>query len=97
MTELAISVKISERSYRLKIHSEEEEVVRKAAENINKAIRDYSVNYAYSDKQDLLAMAAIQFATSSYRLERNHHFSERFLVDRLTVLDDMLTESLKKT
>jgi len=41
----------------------EEEGMRKAAANINQLISKYEKNYAVSDKQDVLAMCALQFAS----------------------------------
>lgn len=59
MEELTISVIIADRPYRLTIKRDEEEVIRKAAESINNMIKEYSSNYAFNDKQDLLAMVAL--------------------------------------
>jgi cell division protein ZapA len=56
MDELTITVTIAERPYRLTIKRSEEEIIRKAANEINKKIKFYSENYAYNDRQDLMAM-----------------------------------------
>lgn len=59
-----INVVIGGRSYPISVKSaEEEQGVRKAANNINKLIADYESNYAVNDKQDVLAMCALQFAS----------------------------------
>lgn len=59
-----INVVIGGRSYPISVKSaEEEQGVRKAANNINKLISDYESNYAVNDKQDVLAMCALQFAS----------------------------------
>ncbi|WP_010136263.1 cell division protein ZapA [Ochrovirga pacifica] len=59
-----INVVIGGRNYPISVKSEEEEQgVRKAANNINKLISDYESNYAVNDKQDVLAMCALQFAS----------------------------------
>ena len=65
MDTLTISVTIADRPYRLNIKKEEEEQIRKAAKNINERIKQYSENFAFNDKQDLLAMSCIQFAAKS--------------------------------
>ena len=55
---------IAGRSYPLSVNSNiEEEGMRKAAANINQLISKYEKNYAVSDKQDVLAMCALQFAS----------------------------------
>jgi len=64
MNELAISLNIADRPYRLVVEKDHEELFRKATRLIEKRIKDYSVNYAYKDKQDLLAMVALEYATS---------------------------------
>ena len=63
MPEVSIKIKIVSREYPLTIKAEEEEIVRKAAELINQQISKYEKNYSVNNKQDLLAMSALQLAT----------------------------------
>ncbi len=64
MEKLKINLVIAGRSYPLSVNSNiEEEGMRKAAVNINQLISKYEKNYAVSDKQDVLAMCALQFAS----------------------------------
>ena len=64
MEKLKINLVIGGRSYPLSVNSNiEEEGMRKAAANINQLISKYEKNYAVSDKQDVLAMCALQFAS----------------------------------
>lgn len=63
MGEISIKVSIANRIYPLKVKISEEEVVRKAVKLINDKIKDYEDNFSVRDKQDLLAMCAIQLAT----------------------------------
>jgi len=61
---LKINVVIAGRTYPLSVNNtREEEGMRKAANTINKLISIYEQNYAVSDKQDVLAMCALQFAS----------------------------------
>jgi cell division protein ZapA len=61
---LKIKVTIGGRVYPLKVNSEiEEEGMRKAAKKINELVTRFEKNYAVSDKQDVLAMCALQFAS----------------------------------
>ena len=61
---LKIKVTIGDRVYPLTIKSEgEEEGVRKAVKKINDLIRKFEENYEVRDKQDVLAMCALQFAS----------------------------------
>lgn len=59
-----INVVIGGRNYPVSVNStEEEQGVRAAAVSVNKLITDYENNYAVNDKQDVLAMCALQFAS----------------------------------
>lgn len=64
MEKLKIKIVIAGRAYPLSVNNtKEEEGMRKAATTINKLISTYEQNYAVSDKQDVLAMCALQFAS----------------------------------
>jgi len=63
MAKLSLKVVVAGRTYPLSVHENEQEKVLKAAEDINKAIKMLQDNYAVKDKQDLLAMTALQLAT----------------------------------
>ncbi len=65
MSSLSIKVTIAGRTYPLTIDRSEEEIIRKAAAEINKNIDSLKNNYAVKDVQDLLAMTALQFATKN--------------------------------
>lgn len=65
MSELSIKVTIANRVYPLTILREEEEGIRKAAKVINEHMRDLEDNYAVRDRQDLLAMTALEFASQA--------------------------------
>ena len=59
-----INVAIGGRTYPLYVSNAiEEEGTRKAAEKINELILKFEENYAVNDKQDVLAMCALQFAS----------------------------------
>ena len=61
---LKIKVTIAGRVYPMLIKNEnEEEGMRKAANKINDLVTKFEKNYAVSDKQDVLAMCALQFAS----------------------------------
>lgn len=61
---LKIKVTVAGRVYPLRVKSEiEEEGMRSAAQKINDLVTKFEKNYAVSDKQDVLAMCALQFAS----------------------------------
>jgi len=64
LTKLKINIVIAGRTYPLSVNTtQEEEGMRKAAATINQLIAKYEQSYAVSDKQDVLAMCALQFAS----------------------------------
>lgn len=64
MGKLKINIVIAGRTYPLSVNNtQEEEGMRKAALAINQLISKYEQSYAVSDKQDVLAMCALQFAS----------------------------------
>ena len=59
---LKIKLSIADRVYPLTIDPKQEEGLRKAAKNIENLAKKFEQNYAVRDKQDVLAMCALQFA-----------------------------------
>lgn len=60
---IAISATIADRSYRIKISPEDEEVVRKTLKAINEKLVEFKTQFAGKDMQDYVAMVLIWFAT----------------------------------
>ncbi|UWX55974.1 cell division protein ZapA [Maribacter litopenaei] len=60
---LKIKLSIADRMYPLTIDPSQEEGLRKAAKNIDQLAKKFEQNYAVRDKQDVLAMCALQFAS----------------------------------
>ncbi|MBC35560.1 MAG: cell division protein ZapA [Bacteroidetes bacterium] len=94
MDTLTISVTIADRPYRLNIKKEEEEQIRKAAKNINERIKQYSENFAFNDKQDLLAMVSLEYANSSLVYKDSLSSSDQQMKEKLTQLDELLSENI---
>ena len=60
-----IKLNIGNRVYPLSVDTNQEEILRKAAKQINQMINDYESKYAVKDKQDSLAMCALQILSQS--------------------------------
>lgn len=95
MSELSISISVADRPYKLVINDKHEELFRKAAKLIDKRIKDYSGSYAHKDKQDLLAMVALEYTTSYLQNEQAITDSETELDLKLSVMDKALDEILQ--
>ena len=92
---LKIKLTIADRLYPLTIQAEQEEGLRKAAKRIEEMIKRFEQSYAVRDKQDVLAMCALQFAT---QVEQKELDANKDLVDiehRLQTLDQTVLEVLK--
>ena len=63
-----IKLNIGNRIYPLSVNIEQEEVLRKAAKEINEMISKYEKSYAVKDKQDSLAMCALEIFTNNKKI-----------------------------
>jgi len=96
MGEISIKINIADRVYPLRVATEEEEVIRYAAQLINEKIKELQENYAVRDKQDLLSMCVLQYATGMIKAERNAQQHEDGLEGKIHELDSLLTEFFRK-
>ncbi|HOY30599.1 MAG TPA: cell division protein ZapA [Bacteroidales bacterium] len=94
MEDLTISVNIAERNYKLTIGRLEEEIVRKAVKLINDKIKEFASTYAFKDKQDLLAMIALQYTSNALNLEHVNGYNNTKLKDKLLDINKLLDQHL---
>ena len=94
MEEITINIVIADKSYKLTVSRADEGKVRKAASLIDDRIKSYSSHYAFKDMQDLLAMTALQFATSTVKYESELSYRDQNLGQQLQDLDALLSEQL---
>jgi len=85
MSELSIKINIANRIYPLSVKTEEEEGIRKTAKMINERIKQYESDYAVKDKQDLLAMCALEFGTSNDIALKEFTEAEKILTEVKTL------------
>ena len=78
-----MKVNLAGRHYPMTVHADEEETIRKAGKLINDMIRNFEQNYDIRDKQDALAMCALQFVSKSMDLEQTESQSGTELAGRL--------------
>ena len=93
-----ITIKITERHvFQLRIKRAEEEIMRKAASEIERKIRQYRQRFsaeAKLDTDDLLAMVAFQLSLTNLQLENLHDTSP--ITDKVQQLTNELEDYLKK-
>jgi len=89
MSELIpVTVIIADRSYRLRIHPKDEEVLRKTVKTINEKIIEFKTQFAGKDMQDYVAMVLMWFATEQnaavvQQLEKDHIAGQLQTIERL--------------
>ena len=67
---LKIKISIADRVYPLTVELPQEEGLRSASQKIDVMIKQFEENYAVRDKQDVLAMCALQFASQSEQKQK---------------------------
>ncbi|MFY7991057.1 MAG: cell division protein ZapA [Fluviicola sp.] len=67
MAKVSLKVVVAGRTYPLTVQETEVEKVQRAADDINRAIKQLQENFAVRDMQDLLAMTALQLSTKGVK------------------------------
>ncbi|MDR6302208.1 cell division protein ZapA [Mesonia maritima] len=93
---LKIKLSIADRVYPLTIAPKQEEGLRKAAKKIEETIKQFEKSYAVRDKQDVLAMCALQFAAKTEQQNINKSDQVLLAEEKLNSLDQLLQEHLFK-
>ncbi len=93
---LRIKVTIGDRVYPLTIRDEsEEEGIRAAVKKINDLVKKFENNYEVRDKQDVLAMCALQFASQQEVKSVQENVVSEQVENKLRELSSMLDSHLK--
>ncbi len=91
-TLIPINVVVGDRTYRIKIEPENEEIVRKTVKIINDKLVEFKTVFAGKDMQDYIAMVVLWYATTAG--ERAN--SEGGVNEKLRGLESMLDKVLQK-
>jgi len=91
---LKIKLSIADRVYPLTIHPSQEEGLRKATKEIEAMVKQFEQSYAVRDKQDVLAMCALQFASQVTQKTISEDSLSEETAARLQKLADLLDDSL---
>ncbi len=93
---LKIKISIADRVYPLTVDMSQEEGLRSASKKIDIMIKQFEENYAVRDKQDVLAMCALQFASQVEQKKIDKVEDQTNSIERLNHLNDLLDGFLKK-
>jgi cell division protein ZapA len=92
---IPLNLLIGDRTYRVRIHPNDEEVVRKTVKTISDKLLEFKTNFAGKDMQDYIAMVLVWFAT-----DQNAAISNQVNLDnvssRLQTLEKMLDSALDR-
>jgi len=93
--QLSIKVSIAGRIYPLTIERSEEENVRKAVKTINDKVNEFEKNFNIKDRQDLLAMSSIFFASQATEIHHHNSKEEKGILERLEKIEKVVSAELK--
>jgi cell division protein ZapA len=93
---LKIKLSIADRVYPLTVDPSQEEGLRSAAKKIESMIKQFEQDYAVRDKQDVLAMCALQFASLVEQKQIDKSIDSVETNERLRKLNELLAQHLDK-
>ena len=62
---IPINIVVGDRTYRIRIEPQHEEIVRKTVKTINDKLLEFKTNFAGKDMQDYIAMVVLWYATTA--------------------------------
>ena len=92
---LKIKLSIADRVYPLTVEPSQEEGLRSASKKIDAMIKQFEENYAVRDKQDVLAMCALQFASQVEQKQIDKATDSDETIERIKRLNTLLDQYLE--
>jgi len=78
----------------MKIERKSEEYIRNAVKKIEERLKFYEDNYAIKDKQDLLAMCLIEYASKFETVNNKKVLEDDGLTEKLAEIDAILLSNI---
>ena len=91
---LSIKLNIANRIYPMKIERKSEEDIRNAIKKIESRLDFYEENYAIKDKQDLLAMCLIEYASKFESVNNKNVVEDDGFTEKLTEIEAILSSKI---
>jgi cell division protein ZapA len=91
---LKIKISIADRIYPLNVDLPQEEGIRSASKKIDILIKQFEKNYAVRDKQDVLAMCALQFASQLENKQMENAIDGTETIERIKKINALLDQYL---
>ena len=93
---LKIKLSIADRVYPLTVELSQEEGLRSASKKIDLMIKQFEENHAVRDKQDVLAMCALQFASQLEQKQIDNSIDGKETMERIKKINNLLISYLDK-
>ena len=90
---IPINIVIGDRSYRIKVHPKDEEIVRKSVKTINDKVIEFKTQFAGKDMQDYVAMVLVWFATQ-FSAARDSETPGPEMMEKLDLMEKQLDETI---
>ena len=91
---IPVTIVVGDRTYRLRIHPKDEEVLRKTVKTISEKIIEFKTQFAGKDMQDYVSMVLLWFATEQ-NTTTSQQMEKDSITDQLTSIERMLENQLK--
>ncbi|MDR7211354.1 cell division protein ZapA [Flavobacterium piscis] len=92
---LKIKISVADRVYPLTVEPAQEEGLRSASKKIDTMIKQFEESYAVRDKQDVLAMCALQFASQVEQKQIDNAIDGEDTIERIKRLNLLLDQYLE--
>ena len=94
MDKLSIKLHVANRIYPMKIERKSEEFIRNSIKKIEERLKFYEENYAIKDKQDLLAMCLIEYASKFESVNNEKVVDDDGLNKKLAEIESLLSSNI---
>ena len=91
---IKIKVNIADRIYPLTIRPEQEEAIRLSVKKIDQMIKQLEQSYAVRDKQDVLAMCSLQYATKLIQKDNSEDDRYKENLKNISNLNELIKEHI---
>ena len=91
---IKIKVNIADRIYPLTIRPEQEESIRLSVKKIDQMIKQIEQSYAVRDKQDVLAMCSLQYATKLIQKDNSEDDRNKENLKNISNLNELIKEHI---
>lgn len=97
MEKKVMNLTIADRTYPLHVREGQEQIMEKAAKMLNERIQDYATRFKVQDRQDLMAMAALEICSRYFEVLKSEKSSEdESIVSRLMEIDQFLGQHIQQ-